>query len=86
MDQEMTLYIFNHPRWIWLQEDSLNQLGKTKRMYDSLMWKDVGESCLFGLKVFDGCHESMINIVCNDFGNKLIDNKDVTSNVRIRIL
>jgi hypothetical protein len=30
MDQDMTLYIFNHPRWIWLQEDSLNQLGKPR--------------------------------------------------------
>jgi hypothetical protein len=41
---------------------------KTERMYDSLIWKEVGESCLFGLKVLDGCHESMINLVCNDFG------------------
>jgi hypothetical protein len=41
---------------------------KTERMYDSLIWKEVGESCLSGLKVLNGCHESMINLVGNDFG------------------
>jgi hypothetical protein len=41
---------------------------KTERMYDSLIWKEVGESCLFGFKVLNGCHESMINLVGNDFG------------------
>jgi hypothetical protein len=41
---------------------------KTERMYDSLIWKEVGESCLFGFKVLDGCRESMINLVGNDFG------------------
>jgi hypothetical protein len=41
---------------------------KIERMYDSLIWKEVGESYLFGLKVLNGCHESMINIIGNDFG------------------
>jgi hypothetical protein len=41
---------------------------ETERIYDSLIWKEVGESCLFGLKVLNRCHEIMINLVCNDFG------------------
>jgi hypothetical protein len=32
-------------------------------VYDSLMWEEVGESCLFGLKVLNGCHVSMTKIV-----------------------
>jgi hypothetical protein len=30
MVQEMTLYIFNNPRWIWPQEDSFDQQGKPR--------------------------------------------------------
>jgi hypothetical protein len=46
----------------------IGSTGKTERMYDPLIWKEVGGSCLFELKVLDGCYESMVNLVCNDVG------------------
>jgi hypothetical protein len=68
MDQELILYIFNISQMDMASRRFLGPTRETERMYDSLIWKEVGESCLFGLKVLGGCHESMINLVCNDFG------------------
>jgi hypothetical protein len=68
MDQEVTLYIFNISRMDMASRGFIGSTRKTKRMYDSLIWKEVGESCLFGFKVLNECHERMINLVGNDFG------------------
>jgi hypothetical protein len=68
MDQEITLYIFNISQMDMASRRFIGSTRKTKRMYDSLIWKEVGESCLFGFKVLNECHESMINLVGNDFG------------------
>jgi hypothetical protein len=68
MDQELILYIFNISQMDMASRRFLGPTRETERMYDSLIWKEVGESCLFGLKVLSGCHESMINLVYNDFG------------------
>jgi hypothetical protein len=38
------------------------------KIYDSLTQREVGESCLIGLKVLNGCHESITKFVCNKFG------------------
>jgi hypothetical protein len=56
---------------------------ETKRIYDSLIWKEVGESCQIGLMVRNG---HMAKFISDNFGNKLIDEKDVTSNARIGII
>jgi hypothetical protein len=68
MDQEITLYIFNVSQMDMAPRGLIGSTTKkTERIYDFLIRKEVGESCLFGLKVLNGCHESMINLVCNDF-------------------
>jgi hypothetical protein len=86
MDQEMTLYIFNNPSWIWLQEDSLDQLGKPREYTTPSYERKWENRVYFGLKVLNGCHESMINLVCNEFWNRLFDKKDVSSNSRIGMI
>jgi hypothetical protein len=68
MDQELTLYIFNIFQMDMASRRFIGSTRKTKRMYDSLILKEVGESFLFGFKVLNECHESMINFVGNDFG------------------
>jgi hypothetical protein len=68
VDQEIIFYIFNISQMDMASRRFIGSTREPKRIYDSLIWKEVGESCLFGLKVLNRCHESMINLICNDFG------------------
>jgi hypothetical protein len=38
------------------------------KVYDSLIWKEVGESCLFGLKVQNGSHKKVAKFINDNYG------------------
>jgi hypothetical protein len=38
------------------------------RVYDSLIWKEVGESRLLGLRVQNGSHENVAKFTNDNFG------------------
>jgi hypothetical protein len=86
MDQEIILYIFNISQMDMASRRFIGSTRETERIYDSLIWKEGGESCQFGLMVRNGCHEDMAKFISDNFGNKLNDKKDVTSNRRIGII
>jgi hypothetical protein len=85
-DQDIIFYIFNISQMDMASRRSIVSTRETERIYDSLVWKEVGESCQFGLMVRNGCHEDMAKFIRDNFRNKLNDRKDVTSNGRIGII
>jgi hypothetical protein len=86
MDQEIILYIFNIAQMDMASRRFIGSTRETERIYDTLIWKEVGELCQFGLMVRNGCHEDMAKFISDNFDNKLNDKKDVTSNGRIGII
>jgi hypothetical protein len=56
------------------------------KVYDSLIWKDVGELCLFGLKEQNGSHENVEKSTDDNFGMSQINKKFMTSHARIGII
>jgi hypothetical protein len=48
MVQEIILYIFNISQMDMASRRFIGSTRETERIYDSLIWKEVGESCLFG--------------------------------------
>jgi hypothetical protein len=72
MDQEITLYIFNISQMDMASRIFIGSTRETERMYDSLIWKEVGESCQFGLMVWNGRHEDMAKFLSNNFGSNIL--------------
>jgi hypothetical protein len=49
--------------------DILDMQDSTRhRVYDSLIWKEVGESRLLGLRVQNGSHENVAKFTNDNFG------------------
>jgi hypothetical protein len=68
MDQEIMFYIFNISQMDMASRRFLGSTRETERIYDSLTWKEVGESCLFGLEVQNGSHENVAKFTNDNFG------------------
>jgi hypothetical protein len=71
MDQEIILYIFDISQMDMASRRFLGPTRETERIYDSLILKEVGESCQSGLLVLNGCHENMTRFISDNFGTIL---------------
>ena len=54
------------------------QTSARHKVYNSLIWKEVGDSCLIGIKALNGRHENMTLFIWNHIGISLVDKKNVT--------
>jgi hypothetical protein len=72
MDQEIIIYIINISQMDMASRRFIGSTRETERVYNSLIWKEVGESCQFGILVQDGCHETMAKFITYNSGMSLI--------------
>jgi hypothetical protein len=50
------------------QDTSDLQNPARRNIPESLIWKEAGESCLFGLKEHNGCHGNMAKFISDNVG------------------
>jgi hypothetical protein len=68
MDQEIILESFNMSQMDMASRRCIGSTRETERMYESLIWKEVGESSQFRLMVRNGCREDMAKFISDNFG------------------